>query len=98
MKKDCDKIACACIRHDLKRYKAQCPVILHYHFVEPKKGKKRDYMNIFAFADKVIEDSLKNCGVIKDDGPEYVLNTTHTFEYTTGQPAIYIAIEEVKEV
>lgn len=94
MKKDYEMISCNAIRLGLKRYKPHNPIILHYHFIEPKKGQKRDLMNVFSFADKVIEDALQVCKVIPDDGPGVVLNTTHTFEYTQGQPAIIVEIEE----
>lgn len=52
-------------------------------------------MNIFSFADKVIEDALQKCGVIKDDDPRYVKNTTHEFFYTDGTPRIEVSIEEI---
>lgn len=95
MKKDYQMIACNAIRRSLKRYKATKPVILHYHFAEPKKGNKRDRMNVFSFADKVIEDALQVCKVIVNDDPKHVLNTTHTFEDTNGEPSITVQIEEI---
>jgi len=84
------------VRRDLKKYKTDKPVILHYLFVEPRKGQKRDRMNIFSLADKFVQDALRDCGVIKDDGPEYVLNCTHEFDLTEGIPYIEIFIEEVE--
>lgn len=89
-------IACNAIRRDLKRWKTDKPVILHYTFAEPVKGKKRDYGNIFSLADKFIEDALRDCKVIPDDNPIYVKNFTHEFIYTTGKPYIRIEIEEVE--
>lgn len=87
-------IACNAIRRDLKRFQTDKPVILHYHFHEPQKGKKRDVMNIFSFADKVIEDALVKCEVISDDGPKHLINTTHDFYYSL-HPRIEVEIEEV---
>lgn len=84
-----------CIRRDLKRWKASGPVILHYVFAEPRKGQKRDRMNIFSLADKFIEDALRDCRVIADDDPEHVVNCTHEFIYTDGTPYISVEIEEV---
>lgn len=89
-------IATNAIRRDLKRFKTIRPVILHYTFAEPKKGQKRDHMNIFSLADKFIEDALRDCKVIPDDGPKYVLNCTHDFIYTDGDPYISVTIEEVE--
>ena len=72
MKKEYSMIACNAIRLGLKRFQTNKPVILHYRFYEPLKGQKRDVMNIFSFADKVIEDSLIRCGVIQNDSPQFV--------------------------
>lgn len=95
MKKEYMFIACNAIRRSLKRQRAKGAVILHYSFYEPKKGNKRDVMNIFAFADKVIEDALQQCEVIPNDSPRIVLNTTHRFFYSD-RPRIEVEIEEVE--
>lgn len=94
MKRDYSIIACNSIRLALKRSKTENPIILHYRFYEPLKGQKRDLMNVFSFADKVIEDSLIKCGVIPDDSAEYVKNTTHEFYYDK-EPRIEVEIEEL---
>ncbi|MCG4597398.1 hypothetical protein [Sellimonas intestinalis] len=52
-------------------------------------------MNVFSFADKVIEDALQRTGVIPNDDPEHIANTTHEFEYTSGVPSIKVEIEIV---
>lgn len=95
LKRDYMMIASHAIRRDLKRYKADRPVILHYCFYEPVKGHKRDVMNVFSFADKVIEDALVKCGVLSDDDPSHMRNTTHEFVYTSGVPCIEVTIEEL---
>lgn len=84
------------VRRDLKRWRTTKPVVLHYLFAEPKKGQKRDYMNVFSLADKFIEDALRDCNVIPDDNPNYVKNCTHDFIYTDGEPYIEVEIEEVE--
>ena len=96
MKRQYVMIAANAIRRDLKRWKTSEPVILHYTFAEPKKGIKRDRGNIFGLADKFIEDALRDCGVIPDDNPKYVLNFTHDFIYTDGEPYIRVEIEEIR--
>lgn len=95
MKQQYQMIACNAVRLGLKRFKTDKPIILHYTFKEPKKGNKRDRMNVFSFADKVIEDALQKCDVIVNDDPAHVVNTTHEFEYTNGIPSIIVRIEEV---
>lgn len=83
------------IRSQIKGWKATKPLILHYRFFEPSKGHKRDFMNVFDCADKIIEDALQDCGVIPDDSPKWVLNATHDFYYTDDEPYIEIYLEEV---
>ena len=90
-------IATNAIRRDLKRFKTDKPIILHYTFAEPYKGNKRDRGNIFSLADKFIEDALRDCKVIPDDSPKYVINFTHEFIYTDGTPFIRVEIEEVEQ-
>lgn len=94
IKKEYMMIACNAIRRDLGRFCTDRPVILHYTFYEPKKGVKRDVMNVFSFADKVIEDALVKCKVLPDDNPKYVRNTTHIFLYSDS-PGIEVGIEEI---
>jgi hypothetical protein len=96
MKRDYQMIAANAIRRDLGRYKADTPVILHYRFFEPSKGQKRDCMNIFSFADKVIEDALQTCKVLANDNPAHMKNTTHDFFYTDETPYIEVVIEELE--
>lgn len=93
MKRQFKIIASNAIRRGLKRQKPSGAIILHYRFYEPAKGQKRDRMNVFAFADKVIEDALQDCKVIPNDGPDIVKNATHDF--FTGEPAIEVEIEEL---
>lgn len=95
LKKDCMMIASNAIRLQLKRFKVHNPIIIHYTFYEPSKGQIRDYMNVFSMADKIIQDSLQQCKVIPNDGPDWVKNTTHDFFYTDGEPRIEVVIEEL---
>ena len=95
-KRDYIRLATNAIRRDLKRFKTTKPVILHYTFAEPRKSAKRDRGNIFSLADKFIEDALRDCKVIPDDDPKHVINFTHEFIYTDGEPFIRVEIEEVE--
>lgn len=51
-------------------------------------------MNIFGLCDKYFEDALQKCGVIENDNPDWVENTTHEFYWIDGEPFIEIDIEE----
>lgn len=84
-------------RAQLRKWKAEHPVILHYYIYEPKKGKIRDVGNIVAMIDKCVEDALVKTGVLVDDNPKYVRNFTHDVLYTDGTPGFEVFIEEVGE-
>ena len=94
MKADYLKVTISAIRRCLRGFKVERPpVVLHYKFFEIKKGKRRDVMNIFAFADKVVEDALVDCGVLKDDNPDWVENTTHEFAWIDSKDEPYFEVE-----
>lgn len=90
-------IAMAFIRKDLRQYKVSKPVIIHYYCYENESGHKRDVMNVVSYADKVIEDALVKLGVLPDDNPRWVKNTTHDIIYTRGEPFIDVVLEELDE-
>ena len=97
LKRKYENIACDALRLALRGKKCKGLITLHYRYYEPEIGQKRDHMNIHAFADKVIQDAMQKCGVIKDDSPEYVDGSrmTHEFFYTSGTPRIEVDIEEL---
>lgn len=95
MKQQFQMLATNAIRRQLKGFKAQGLVRLHYTFGEPKKGNKRDYDNIVAAGRKIINDALVKTGTIKDDSPNYLGYGTNTFEYVD-VPYIRVEIEEVE--
>ena len=51
-------------------------------------------MNIFSLADKFFEDALQQAGVIENDNPDWIENTTHEFFWIEEEPYIEIEIEE----
>jgi hypothetical protein len=88
-------IARASIYRHLGGLRIHNATIIHYVFHEPSFGQIRDFMNIFSGADKIIEDALVSCKVLKDDSPKFVINTTHNFFYTDKKPFIDVHIEEI---
>ena len=82
MKRDYQMIVCNAIRTQLPRLTITNPIIIHYNFYEP--DKQRDKGNIFSFADKVFQDALQKCGVIKNDGWKEIDNFTHDFYHILG--------------
>lgn len=98
-KKKYEMLCCNAIRRCLKRWKPKGMITLHYKFYEPKKGVKRDHMNIFCAADKIFQDALQMCDVIKNDSPKFVDGSkiTHEFFYIDSEPKIVVEIEEMAE-
>ena len=96
IKNDCKWICIAAIRKCLKGWKVtNPPIVLHYKFYEPNRGQRRDFLNIFDWADKCFEDALQDCKIIENDNPDWVINATHEFFYTENEPYIEIEIEEI---
>ena len=97
-KSDYQKPIVSAIRRCLRGWKVtHPPIILHYKFYERRKGHRRDVMNIFACADKFVEDALQITGTIENDNPDWVENTTHEFYWLDdpkAEPYIEVEIEE----
>ena len=94
MKQRDENICVTYIRKALKNTKLKTPIIIHYGFYD--KNTKRDRMNIFAYTDKVFQDSLQKAGNLKSDDWRSVINTSHDFFVDAKNPRIEIVIEEVK--
>ena len=94
MKQRDENICVTYIRKALKNTKLKTPIVIHYGFYD--KNTKRDRMNIFAYTDKVFQDSLQKAGNLKSDDWRSVINTSHDFFVDAKNPRIEIVIEEVK--
>lgn len=82
------------IKSQLRGYRTDNPVRLHYAYYEP--NRKRDKDNISGGAHKVIQDALVVCGVIHNDGWKGVDGFTDLiFEVDKQNPRIEVTIEEV---
>ena len=66
------------------------PVTIVYTFYEP--NRRRDKDNIAGFAHKVIQDALVACGVIKNDGWDYVEGFEDRFEVDKKHPRIEVEL------
>ena len=97
MKNTFQKICVDQVRFQLKKWKVEKPVILHYYIYEPIKGKRRDVSNVVAMIIKCFEDALVKVGVLIDDNPMYVKDFTHDVFYTDDIPGFEVYIEEVEE-
>ena len=82
------------IRQALRGVEIGKPVAIHYRFYE--KNRRRDKMNVFAYADKAFQDALTREGVIRDDGWRHVDNATHSFFVDKEDPRVEVDIEELE--
>lgn len=94
MKRESMEYASVFIRRDLKRWKTDRPLIVHYIFYEP--NKKRDKDNVAFMALKTVHDALQKCGVIKNDGWANIENFDFDFYVDKNNPRIEVYLEEVK--
>lgn len=70
------------------------PVTILYTFYEP--NRRRDKDNIAGFAHKVVQDALVSCGIIKDDGWDYIAGFVDNFGIDRKQPHIDVILEYEK--
>lgn len=95
MKKKYERIANEAIREQLKGVKIDRKVFIEYTYYEA--DKRRDKSNINAFAVKVIEDALQDCGVLKNDGWSDIAGYSQYFKIDKDNPRIEVLIREVKK-
>lgn len=93
MKKEYMRLADWQIRSQLHRLAIRRPIKIHYVLYEA--NRKRDFMNVLSFADKVIEDSLQECGVIPNDNQEWVHGVSVDFKIDCKHPRIEVTLEEI---
>ena len=92
MKANNGDIVAIAIRQCMRGVKIEKPVFMEYLWVEP--NKRRDKDNISSFGRKVIQDALVQCGVLKDDGWEYVVGFSDKFDVDKKNPRIEVLIRE----
>lgn len=81
------------IKKQLRNLKIDKQINIHYMFFEP--NRKRDKDGVASFAMKVIQDSLVECGIIKNDGWKNIKNFTCEFDVDKQFPRINVFLEEV---
>lgn len=71
------------------------PIKITYTFYEP--DRKRDLGNLL-FVDKIFEDALQVCGVIKNDNQNFVKGiTANEVQIDKDNPRVVVEIEEIEE-
>lgn len=92
IKRDNERIITAAISQQLRGVKISNPVRMDYLWAVPDKRTDRD--NI-VFARKFIQDALVSCGVLRDDGWDYVVGFYDRFEIDKKNPRIEVLIKEI---
>ena len=93
MKASNGDIVAVAISQCLRGVRIERPVFMKYLWVEP--NRRCDLDNISSFGRKVIQDSLVDAGVLKDDGWKYVVGFSDSFEVDADNPRIEVLIREV---
>lgn len=93
MKADSGNIVAVAIRQCMRGVRIEKPVFMEYTWIEP--SRRRDKDNISSFGRKVIQDALVQCGVLKDDGWNYVVGFSDRFEVDNENLRIEVLIKEV---
>ena len=93
MKHRCQALIAAHIKRS-KIKPIKYPIRILYRFYEP--NKRRDKDNIAGVAHKFIQDALVQCGIIKDDGWDYVVGFYDEFFIDKEKPRIEVFLYEVK--
>lgn len=71
------------------------PIKITYTFYEP--DRKRDLGNLL-FVDKIFEDALQVCGVIKNDNQNFVKGiTANEVQIDKDNPRVVVEIEEIED-
>lgn len=70
----------------------KCPVSIVYCFYE--QNKKRDKDNVSGIAHKFVQDSLIECGILKDDGWDYITGFSDEFYIDKLNPRIEVVLIE----
>lgn len=92
MKTEAQELVQWSIYSQLRGLRIRKPVFLLYTFYE--KDKRRDHDNVSAFAHKIIQDALVECGTLLDDGWSCVTGYLDRFEIDNAHPRIVVQFIE----
>lgn len=97
MKAEAQELVQWSIYNQLRGLHIRKPVYLLFTFYE--KDKRRDHDNVSAFAHKIIQDALVECGTLLDDGWSCVTGYLDSFEVDGANPRIVVQfIEQEGEI
>lgn len=94
VKSDNDRVCCVAIRRDLKGVKLKTPIRCTYYIYA--QDKRHDRNNLESATTKSFLDALQQCGCIKSDGFDYVLDSVFYSDVCQENPRIEVIIEEVE--
>ena len=88
-----DRVCCVAIRRDLKGVRLKTPIRCTYYIYA--QDKRHDRNNLESATTKSFLDALQQCGCIKSDGFDYVLDSVFHSDVCRENPRIEVEIEEV---
>lgn len=86
-----DRCALCAVAGDVPKIKK--PVRIHFKWIEP--NRRRDLDNI-RYASKFIMDGLREAGMLPNDGWQWVLGMSDTWEVDPINPRIIVEIKEAE--
>ena len=92
LKHDAQNVISFYVAKELRHVHIENPVVIHYRFFEP--NRRRDLDNISGFFHKVCQDALVECGILKNDGWEYISGYTDDFFIDQKNPRIEVDLVE----
>ena len=92
MKQQCQELVMWHILSQMRAVQFNKPVFILFTFYEQDRRRDRD--NVSSFARKVIQDALVKCGVLHDDGWDYVTGYMDKFEVDKKKPRIVVEFIE----
>ena len=95
MKQEYQRKVVSAVRSQLRGIHIDKPVKIYYTFFF--FFRKRDLDNISAFAHKVIQDGLVQCGLLANDGWKNIVGYSDDFYVDKDNPRIEILIREVDD-
>ncbi len=96
MKRQAQETAGWYITAQLRKQQFEKPVFLLFTFYEQDRRRDRD--NVSSFARKVIQDALVQCGVLHDDGWDYVTGYLDQFKVDKKSPRIVVEFIEQEAI
>ena len=93
LKADAERAVTAAAQTQLRGLRITRPVTMDYAWIE--KDRRRDLDNVSSFGRKIIQDSLVQCGILRNDGWKEITGFSDAFAVDKKHPRIEVTILEI---